>query len=255
MATARYFGIKPTNTTYGVSGYSDEAFLLVQNASADQNSLGAVPDNAGMVWQVGPNEDQHTQIIAYTVHAVESSNGQGYPQLFNSIGDQPHDSLPNDPSGDGTPGDPNTARIAFKGSGDKSWTNDEFIALVNEIANLEGNGPNAINNITAAENYINSGSHWTNFTATVTTSATTEAPQAYDYYTVNPCGSVEQFIFRFNQGLVVAEGAAYQINTVLWNGEEPAAFNEVTSYVVVAPTADTNWVGWDADPKPGTCDV
>lgn len=255
MATARYFGIKPTNTTYGVSGYSDEAFLLVQNASADQNSLGAVPDNAGMVWQVGPNEDQHTQIIAYTVHAVESSNGQGYPQLFNSIGDQPHDSLPNDPSGDGTPGDPNTARIAFKGSGDKSWTNDEFIALVNEIANLEGNGPNAINNITAAENYINSGSHWTNFTATVTTSATTEAPQAYDYYTVNPCGSVEQFIFRFNQGLVVAEGAAYQINTVLWNGEEPAAFNEVTSYVVVAPTADTNWVGWDADPKPGTCEA
>lgn len=254
MATARYFGIKPTNTTYGVSGYSDEAFLLVQSTSADQNSLGVVPDNAGMVWQVGPNEDQHVQIIAYTVHAVESSNGVGYPQLFNSIGDQPHDSLPNNPSGDGTPGDPNTARIAFKGSGNKAWTNDEFIALVSEIANLEGNGPNAINNITAAENYINSGSHWTNFTATATTSATTEAPQNYDYYMVKPCGSEEQFIFRFDQGLALAEGSAYQINTVLWNGETPAAFNEVNSYVVTAPTADTNWVGYDGDPKPGTCE-
>ena len=256
MATARHFGIKPDNANYSVSGYSDEAFLLVQTTSADQNSLGEVPGNAGVIWHVGPNEDEHQQIIAYTVHEVGAGNGDGYPQLFNSIGDQPHDSLPSNPTGDGTPGDANTARIAFKGSGNKTWSNAEFIALVNEIANLEGNGPVAINNITDAVNYIDNGSHWTNFTAaaepaTTQAPATTETP--YDYYTVRPCGRVETFTMRFNPAALLPNGSAWQTNSVLWNGSTPEAFIGIASYVIVGPTEDTNWIGYDADPKPGEC--
>ena len=257
MATARHFGIKPINQSYGISGYSDEAYLLVQTTSADQNSLGEVPANAGVIWHVGPNEDEHQQIIAYTVHEAGAGNGGGYPQLFNSIGGQPHDSRPSNPTGDGTPGDANTARIAFKGSGNKTWSNAEFIELVNEIANLEGNGPTAINNITDAVNYINNGSHWTNFTGT-SEATTTEAPPAtteapYNYYTVRPCGRVETFTFRFNQGDILAEGSAWRTNSVLWNGGEPEAFLGITAYVVVGPAEDTNWVGYDADPKPADC--
>lgn len=254
MATARHFGIKPTNTAYNLGGYSDEAFLLVQTTSADQNSLGEVPGSAGVIWHVGPNEDEHQQIIAYTVHEVGVGNGGGYPQLFNSIGDQPHNSLPSNPTGDGTPGDANTARIAFKGSGDKTWSNDEFIALVNEIANLEGNGPVGINNITEAVNYINAGSHWTNFTAAAeatTISATTETP--YDYYTVRPCGRVETFTFRFNPGALLAEGTAWQTAGVLWQTSMPEAFIGINAYVIVGEAEDTNWVGTDLDPKPQDC--
>lgn len=256
MATARHFGIKPINTSYAIAGYSDEAFLLVQTTSADQNSLGEVPGNAGVIWHVGPNEDEHAQIIAYTVHEAGVGNGGGYPQLFNSIGDQPHDSLPSDPTGDGNPGDPNTARIAFKGSGNKTWSNADFIELVNEIANIEGNGPVAINNITDAVNYIDNGSHWTNFTGT--SEATTEAPPAtteapYDYYSVRPCGYTTTYTFRFNTGTLLPIGSAYRTSGLVWNGSTPEEFNGVEAYVIAGPAENTNWVAYDSDPKPGDC--
>ena len=205
MATARHFGVKPVNQTYGIPGYGDEAYLLVQDAAADQNALGQVPSNPGVVWYVGPDESVHTQIIAYTVHDVEGSNGNSYPTLFNSLGDQ---------GDDNDPGVANTARIAFKGSGNKTWSNAEFIALVDEIANITGNGPTAINTIDDAVNYINAGSHWTNFSASVeaTTEApvTTEAP-TYFYAAVVSCDDTWSGVARSTQQLT--RNAVYNVDT------------------------------------------
>lgn len=149
MATARHFGVKPTSTSFSLPGYTDESFLLVQNAAADQNALGELPGNAGVVWYVGPDESINNQIIAYTIGDPEAGD---YPKLFNSLGDQ---------GVDGDAGVANTARIAFKGSGDKAWTNEEFIAIVLEIAFL--NGDDVQETISAATTYISNGSFWTNF--------------------------------------------------------------------------------------------
>ena len=244
MATARHFGVKPTNSAYNVAGYGDEAFLLVQNSAADQNSLGQVPSNPGVVWYVGPDEDVHTQIIAYTVHDAEGSNGGSYPTLFNSLGDQ---------GDDNNPGEANTARIAFKGNDGRDWTNSEFIALVDEIANLPGNGPTAINNITDAVNYINNGSHWTNFTGTSEATTTEAPPTTYDYYTIRPCGRVQTFTLRVDQGIILPEGSAHQTNAILWVGDTPEEFIGISSYVVVGPAEDENHVGYDPAPKSADC--
>lgn len=252
MASARHFGVKPTNTAYNVAGYGDEAFLLVQNAAADQNLLGQVPANPGVVWYVGPDEDTHTQIIAYTVHDAEGSNGGSYPTLFNSLGDQGDDL---------DPGEANTARIAFKGNNGKTWTNEEFIALVSEIANLPGNGPTVIGTITDAVNYINNGSHWTNFTGT-SEATTTEAPvTTYDYYVIVPCGGSDQKTLRVDQALNTnfQAGEAWQFapngGNILVNGMLPAVWSEALIYVVQDTAAGPNWDFEDTQPKVQVCEV
>ena len=78
--------------------------------------------------------------------------------------------------------------------------------------------PTAINNITAAVNYINTGSHWTNFVATsdATTQVptTTEAPSNTLYYqAVNCDGSGSSFYVEWGGSIgQIVDGNAYLID-------------------------------------------
>lgn len=240
MATARHFGVKPTNTSYGLAAYSDEAYLLVQNSAADQNALGQLPSTPGVIWYVGPDESIHQQIIAYTVHEPGAGNGGGYPTEFNWQGDD---------EGGQTNG---AARIAFKGSGSKTWSNDEFIALVDEIANLTGNGPTAINTIDDAVNYINAGSHWTNFSASV--NATTEAPATtaaptYYYWTYYECGNTSN-VGHLRTEVIIPAGQAYDVTTgIMSEGQVPSGI------IVIQTQADATTPEIIlANPPSATCD-
>lgn len=242
MATARQFGVKPISTSYGLPGYSDHVYLLVQDAAADQNSLGQLPPNSGMVWYVGPDESVHTQIIAYTIGDPEAGN---YPSLFNSLGDQ---------GDDGTAGVENTARIAFKGNNGTNWTNEEFIALAAEIAALNGDIPKIT--IEDALTYINNGSHWTNFQQFEGIDDGDKVVDEYNYYQIKSCEKPDSAngILKTPSTVILAQEEVYDFSQIMLESEsESTEWSGTTAYIVVGTTELTNNFGYDPDPKPAIC--